>query len=332
MPRLCVSVAAIAFVAACSGADPHASADFDAGASGSGGSAVADASGFPDSSADADAAAAPSCSAHGESGSCLDVADCTAPGYAPVPGFCDGPTNIQCCAPTPSGASCDPNAQPEPNAGLVEAPGSGGCPSGMLRISTFCIDRYEAHLVTYPDGAPVSPYFNPGSAAVMARSAAGAIPQGYISQLQAAAACTNAGKRLCSDAEWLRACGGPSATTYPYGNTLQSGVCHDHRAGHPAVEYFMTSDNWIWNELDHPCLNQLDSSLAACGAYSGCTSAEGAVDMMGNLHEWTADPAGTFRGGFYVDTVVNGPGCDYVTKAHDVKHFDYSTGFRCCAD
>lgn len=54
--------------------------------------------------------------------------------------------------------------------------------------------------------------------------------------------------------------------------------------------------------------------------------------MMGNLHEWTADPAGTFRGGFYVDTLLNGPGCLYKTTAHDIHHWDYSTGFRCCAD
>ena len=61
-------------------------------------------------------------------------------------------------------------------------------------------------------------------------------------------------------------------------------------------------------------------------------SAEGVYDLMGNLHEWTADPAGTFRGGFYVDTVINGNGCSYVTTAHAVTHWDYSTGFRCCAD
>jgi hypothetical protein len=53
---------------------------------------------------------------------------------------------------------------------------------------------------------------------------------------------------------------------------------------------------------------------------------------VGNLHEWTADPAGTFRGGFYVDTKLNGPGCLYATTAHDSSHWDYSTGFRCCAD
>ena len=45
-----------------------------------------------------------------------------------------------------------------------------------------------------------------------------------------------------------------------------------------------------------------------------------------------ADPAGTFRGGFYVDTVRNGDGCLYRTTAHDRGHWDYSTGFRCCAD
>ena len=66
------------------------------------------------------------------------------------------------------------------------------------------------------------------------------------------------------------------------------------------------------------------------GAEAGCVTAEGAFDMMGNLHEWTADPAGTFRGGYYVDTVLNGNGCLYATTAHDVSYWDYSTGFRCC--
>ena len=41
---------------------------------------------------------------------------------------------------------------------------------------------------------------------------------------------------------------------------------------------------------------------------------------------------GTIRGGFFVDTVLNGPGCTYATTAHDRTHWDYSTGFRCCAE
>ena len=226
---------------------------------------------------------------------------------------------------------CDPEAHPQPNAGLAEAPGQGGCPDGMVPLAGFCIDRYEASLVE-ADGSAWSPYFSPGDAAVRAVSIAGAVPQGYVSGVQAAAACEAAGKRLCTDVEWLRACRGPDGDVYPYGDEREPGVCNDARAMHPAVEYFGTGDDWIWSMLDHPCINQLPDSLARTGAHPGCASAEGALDMMGNLHEWTADPDGTFRGGFYVDTVLNGEGCLYATTAHNTQHLDYSTGFRCCAD
>ncbi|RLB58803.1 MAG: hypothetical protein DRI90_16250 [Deltaproteobacteria bacterium] len=85
-------------------------------------------------------------------------------------------------------------------------------------------------------------------------------------------------------------------------------------------------------ELAPPPSHGRRGGLALTGSHPGCTGGEGLFDMMGNLHEWTADPLGTFRGGFYVDTVINGEGCLYVTTAHDVLHWDYSTRFRCCAD
>jgi hypothetical protein len=269
--------------------------------------------------------------ANGREGVCIDAALCTLEGTAPVPGFCDGPAEIQCCAPLPVDG-CDPDAHPLPNAGLAEAPGEGGCPPGMVRVEGFCVDRFEAFLVTWPDGDPVSPYFHPDGVSVAARSAEGAVPQGYIDGLSAEDACLAAGKRLCSDAEWLRACRGPGGSIYPYGDERVPGSCNDARDEHPAVEYFMTTDDWIWSELDHPCLNQLDDGLGATGSFPACLSDEGTFDMMGNLHEWTSAPEGTFRGGFYVDTVLNGEGCLYATTAHDVGHWDYSTGFRCCAD
>ncbi len=271
------------------------------------------------------------CDVDGNPGVCVDVSECVIEGWAPVPGHCPGPADIQCCVELAEG-ECDPTATPFPNAGLSEAVGSGGCPDGMALVEDFCVDRFEAFLVRLIDDGPVSPYFNPGNTAVRAQSAAGAIPQGYITGVQAAEACENAGKRLCSDAEWLRACQGPASDTYPYGDTLMLGTCNDHRDQHPVVEYFMSTEDWIWSELGHPCINQLPNGLAPAGDYAGCESFEGLFDMMGNLHEWTSNPAGTFRGGFYVDTVVNGPGCLYATTAHDVGHWDYSTGFRCCAD
>jgi len=226
--------------------------------------------------------------------------------------------------------TCDPEAMPLPNRGLAEAPGEGGCPAGMLPVDDFCIDRHEAALVLADGGEPWSPYWNPGDAAVRAVSIAGAVPQGYISGVQAAAACAAAGKRLCSDAEWLRACRGPDELVYPYGAIRVPGACNDARDQHPAIEYFGTSDDWIWSMLGHPCINQLADSVDRTGSNPACESAEGALDMMGNLHEWTAAAAGTFRGGFYVDTVINGEGCLYATTAHDTGHWDYSTGFRCC--
>ena len=235
-------------------------------------------------------------------------------------------------------ATCTSTDFPLDNAGLSEAPGIAGCPPGMTRLAGngggFCMDRFEAFLEIVIDGAlrPFSPHAHPDAGILVARSAAGAIPQGHISGTQAADACANAGKRLCTEGEWVRACGGVDNTLYPWGNTARPGRCNDARSRHPAIEYFGTSADWIWSELDHPCLNQLPASLASTGSHPACVTSDGIYDLMGNLHEWTADPAGTFRGGFYVDTARNGPGCRYRTTAHTIGHWDYSTGFRCCAD
>ncbi len=72
-------------------------------------------------------------------------------------------------------------------------------------------------------------------------------------------------------------------------------------------------------------------TLALTGAHSGCTNEHGVFDMVGNLHEWTSDPEGTFRGGYYMDTTQNGDGCWYRTGGHNTAYHDYSIGFRCCA-
>lgn len=228
---------------------------------------------------------------------------------------------------------CDPSALELPNRGLKEAPGGKGCPDGMVPVTDFCIDKYQASLVT-EGGESWDPYDNPGEHKVYAVSIGMAVPQSNISQVQAGAACGRTGARLCTDAEWLRACKGPDDTTYPYGNKRESGVCNDGSAmkQHPAVRYYGTSDPSIWSKLDNPCINQQSGTLAKTGQNGGCVSAAGAYDMMGNLHEWTANSDGVFRGGYYADTVKNGNGCLYATTAHGVRYHDYSTGFRCCAD
>jgi sulfatase modifying factor 1 len=304
------------------------------GGANAGAGGVAGAGGeLPDAGADASDGAMFDCVVEGVPGYCVDTGDCAAMDqHISTAGYCPGPSNIECCTPYGT-ALCDPSLVPEPNAdNTTEAPGVGGCPDGMIPVTDFCVDTFEATLVKLSDGSAWSPYFNPGTTPMRAISVQGAVPQGYIDGDQAGEACMNAGKRLCTDTEWLRACQGPSMTTYPYGDTKELGFCNDHRDEHPAVQYFGTTDPSIYSMIDNACLNQLPLSVDLTGSLPGCVTAEGAYDMMGNLHEWTADPNGTFRGGYYVDTVQNGPGCLYATTAHNTLHWDYSTGFRCCAD
>ena len=89
----------------------------------------------------------------------------------------------------------------------------------------------------------------------------------------------------------------------------------------------------MWYDgMAHPLINQLPNTVTKTGERSGCTNEAGLFDMVGNLHEWIDDPEGTFRGGFFMDTIRNGEGCTYTTRAHDKTYYDYSTGFRCCKD
>lgn len=237
------------------------------------------------------------------------------------------------------GWSCPDGDAPVPGNSLIEEAGDPGCPPGMDLVASFCMDRYEASLAVLPDTleggglAPWSSYLKPSvGLQVRALSVRTATPQGYIDQQTAAAACQNSAKRLCTDAEWLRACRGPSSWSYPWGNSAEPGRCNTARAMHPLVEYYGTSEPWIWEHLDQPCLNQLPGGLERAGNRPACASAEGPFDLYGNLLEWTDDPAGTARGGDYVDASINGPGCLNAVTAHDTNHFAFNLGFRCCAD
>ncbi len=339
MPRFASLLATLAAVAACSS---HAPTPHETSGTGGTGGAPATTSttgtggSAPDAgSADAADGSSFDCAVEGVPGYCMDTTACSAMAdYLSTPGYCPGAADVECCTPYDT-ALCNPTAmpRPEPNADdIVEALGVGGCPDGMVAVSTFCVDMYEASLVRLDTGEAWCPFDNPGTTAMRAVSVAGAVPQAYIDQIQAGDACANAGKRLCTDAEWLRACQGPDGTTYPYGNTDELGVCNDHRDEHPAVEYFGTTASWIYTMLENACLDQLPETVDLTGSRTGCVTAEGAYDMMGNVHEWTANTSGAFRGGYYMDTVLNGPGCLYVTTAHDTSYWDYSTGFRCCAD
>jgi hypothetical protein len=216
------------------------------------------------------------------------------------------------------------------------------CPPGTANIDDrFCIDRWEASLVEImPDGreAPWPPFnaVEEGHS-LRAVTAPDVYPQAYISGAQAAKACAAAGKRLCAPVEWRKACVGSGGLAFGYASERISGRCNDEGQGQsPMLRlYPQVASSWSlvgMTEMNDPRLNQLTATLARTGSYEGCTNDYGVFDMVGNLHEWTNDPHGTFQGGYYLDTHHNGDGCSYRTVAHAVTYHDYSTGFRCCAD
>jgi len=230
-----------------------------------------------------------------------------------------------------------------PNPDLAEGP----CSSEMVHVTDrdagldFCVDPYEGYVVEISDGGerPHSPFDVIGTANVSARTAPGVYPQGYISQIQATAACQNAGKRLCSKEEFAEFCRGMDPNNwYPYGGKVKkAGYCNEGKGSSMPRFYGNDPNQWTYAAFNDPRLNQWDGGLAQTASYPNCVSPWGVYDCVGNLHEWGSDPAdsnghGRFRGGFYGDAEINGHGCLYVTSAHELSYHDYSTGFRCCAN
>ena len=236
------------------------------------------------------------------------------------------------------------------------------CPPEMAISAGVCMDRYEARLLERgEDGAltPFSPVARPkaGSGVFVAESRAGVRPQGYISQLEAASACQNAGKRLCTLSEWYRACRGEHDTLYPYGATFVRGRCNVGKPHLLSLLHGTDARAWSYEAgFNDPELDRRPGFLAETGAYSECVTSTGIFDLVGNLHEWVADRVdasiaqklplkpgmrarighnvgrGVFMGGFFSTTNEHGEGCEFVTMAHEPSYHDYSTGFRCCKD
>jgi len=212
------------------------------------------------------------------------------------------------------------------------------CPEDMAEIrGKFCVDRWEATTEIIGEHAEHiadhSPFHMVIDERVRAVSRRGVHPQGHISRNEADVACKNAGKRLCTSPEWVEACRGPEDESFPYGERHEPGACNDN-APSPLIKLYGKApppEHLGYHEMNHPGLNQ-QGGLALTGSFARCENGFGVFDMVGNLHEWTADADGVFRGGYYRDTTQHGDGCRYKTTVHGPGYRDYSTGFRCCAD
>lgn len=171
-----------------------------------------------------------------------------------------------------------------------------------VRLAPYCMDRFE-----YPN-------------------VEGEIPRYDLSWNEADRLCQEQGKRLCSSAEWERACRGTQGHRYAYGR----------------------------NRLPHFCNTPYRSSrdgpvpYAASGSHPKCVSEDGIYDLNGNLSEWVADgwagdrqpmdddygrehPMREVRGGTMWAATFYGQDC-LSRHGHPANAQYEDDGFRCCKD
>jgi formylglycine-generating enzyme required for sulfatase activity len=252
---------------------------------------------------------------------------------------------------------------------VARAAAERGCPPDMVRVRDFCVDRYEAVTVDKRSGAMLSPYYAPDARLVsavydqwlserrsvgpdsarefalpqlpeiqkrrqdytaQAASRPGQVPQGYLSYPLAKLVCERAGKRLCSESEWVTACKGETGRKFPYGERFEQGLCNVYRPIHPA----QVLHGWASYGHRDPRLNlvsepSLGPLLRPTGSTPTCASRWGSdriFDMVGNLDEWVEEQV--FLGGFYGRSTREG--CESKVSSHAPAYYDYSTGTRCC--
>lgn len=127
-----------------------------------------------------------------------------------------------------------------------------------------------------------------------------------VTQEEAAALCASAGKRLCSELEWERACKGPMSTTFEYGPAYNPNKC--------TVATDLTP-----------------------GKRAQCVSAFGVSDMHGLVYEWTSSPFGrgtsgdlaSVRGGGKAASVLQARCANAQSRPRTASEKDL--GFRCCS-
>lgn len=160
-------------------------------------------------------------------------------------------------------------------------------PVGVFSTAGFCIDEVE-----WP---------GPGQR-----------PVADVTWVQARVACEAMGKRLCSEDEWAKACGGALGWLRPYGDQHVVGLCH----------------------ADVQEEGQYDAVLPA-GSVPTCRGPYGTFDQEGNISEWVEDRrsdasldrwvlGGTMWPGVY------GAGCQARHAHPEVAPVAGDDGFRCC--
>jgi len=162
--------------------------------------------------------------------------------------------------------------------------GFGDLPARRKSTDAFCVDVFE-----FPNER-------------------GKRPAANTSWASARRSCENVGKRLCSEAEWERACKGPDNLRFPTGNSFNPALCNASGGRQPLP----------------------------AGKYGNCRGDYGTLDMSGNVAEWTSSRWSAD----IADKVVKGGAADQAdytarcaARANESPGTKSATlGFRCCKD
>ncbi len=153
-------------------------------------------------------------------------------------------------------------------------------------------------------------------------SKAGAVPARSVSWYDADTACKAAGKRLCTEKEWLSACTGATPI-----DSDRNGVFSDDDQGGRAYGY-------VGDRLSGACADSRNPDAVGelvTGNHPKCGTPEGVYDLVGGVKEWVGLTPGTAatKGGSY--SSGDSARCGYYRDDIAPETKDPATGFRCCS-
>ena len=150
------------------------------------------------------------------------------------------------------------------------------------------------------------------------------VPAFFVSWFDAKAACEKAGKRLCTEAEWVSACQNAVAVDDNNNGELADDMIEG--TAYPYGDYH--EDRRCWDDHDDDKHRPVYT-----GEHPACVTPTGVYDLVGNVEEWVGDSPETavLLGGAW-DTPDDHARCYRRNDTFGAGYASARTGFRCCSN